>query len=283
MTVSSSAVRVHFARDTGFHNTLKHGAASHFEGFGRTRAGGAAMHAKTATILVWFVASYGLLLALGGTSWWLAAGLTVSLALATGAIGFSIMHDANHGAYARTVAANRAWALALDFIGASSYVWRFKHNTLHHAYANIDGLDADIDAGPFLRLAPSQPVRWFQRFQHVYAWPLYGVLAIKWWFLDDVVDLVRGRIGSAAFPRPKGRQLATLIAGKAVFLGWAVLVPGLVFRSAWIAPYFLLGAFVLGFVLSIVFQLAHTVPDAAFYAAAAGDRRMPISRRAIAC
>jgi linoleoyl-CoA desaturase len=275
MSDTSAAVRVRFARDTGFHAALKRGAAGYFEGSGRASSGGAAMHAKTAIILAWFGASYGVLLALGGTSGWLAAGLTLSLAFATAGIGFSIMHDANHGAYARRAAANRAWALTLDFIGASSHVWRFKHNTLHHTYANIDGLDADIDATPFLRLAPSQPLRAFQRFQHVYAWPLYGVLAFKWWFVDDALDLVRGRIGSAAFPRPGWWQLATVIAGKAVFLGWAVVVPYLVFRTAWVAPFFLAGAFVLGVVLSVVFQLAHTVPGAEFRAATAGVQRVP--------
>ena len=277
MTDTASTVRIRFARDTGFHAALKRAVALHFEGAGRSRSGGAAMHAKTAAILAWFAASYGLLLAFGGTAWWLAAGLTVSLALATAGIGFSIMHDANHGAYARTAAANRAWALALDFIGASSHVWRFKHNTLHHTYANIDGLDADIDAGPFLRLAPSQPRRWFHRFQHLYAWPLYGALTVKWWFVDDLLDLVRGRIGAAAFPRPQGRQLATVLAGKAVFVGWAILVPCLVFRSAWVPLAFLLGAYLLGFVISVVFQLAHTVPDAELHAALAGDRRMATS------
>jgi linoleoyl-CoA desaturase len=272
---SSPAARVRFPRDTGFHADLKRGAAAHFDRAGRPRSGGAAMHLKTATILAWFVASYALLLALGGTSGWVASALTVSVALATAGIGFSIMHDANHGAYGRTAAANRAWGLALDFIGASSHVWRFKHNTLHHTYANIDGMDADIDAGPFLRLAPTQPLRPFHRFQHLYAWPLYGILAIKWWFVDDLIDLARGRIGSVAFPRPTGRQLATVVAGKAVFVTWTLLVPWLVFRSAWIAPLFLLGSFVLGLVLSIVFQLAHAVPETELHAAFPGEQRMP--------
>lgn len=155
---------------------------------------------------------------------------------------------------------NRAWGLALDFVGASSYVWRFKHNVHHHTYANIDGMDSDIDAGPFLRFAPSQRLYAFHRYQHLYAWPLYVVLAVKWWFIDDVVDLVRGRIGQLAFPRPRGRELVAVLAGKAAFLCWAVVVPVLVFRSGWVAPLFLLGAWTLGVVLSTVFQLAIRCP-----------------------
>ena len=275
MTRTPVRPRVHFPRDGGFHAAVKRDVAAYFGTTRRDRWGGAAMLAKTATILAWFAGSYGLLLAWGGTSAWVAAALTVSLALATAGIGFSVMHDANHGAHARSAGANRAWGLALDLVGASSYVWRFKHNVDHHTYANVDGMDADIDAGPFLRLAPSQRHRAFHRLQHAYAWPLYGVLAMKWWFVDDFADVARGRIGRLPFPRPRGPELAAFLAGKAVFLGWAVVVPALVFRSGWVAPLFLLGASILGVVLAVVFQLAHAVPEAAFHAASSRDQRMP--------
>jgi linoleoyl-CoA desaturase len=269
--------RVRFARDGGFHATLKRRVDAYLDATGSTRSGGAAMYAKTGVILAWFVTSYAVLLAFGGTSPWLAAALTMSLALATAGIGFSVMHDANHGAYSRTPRINRMWGLALDFIGGSSYVWRFKHNVQHHTYANVDGMDADIDGEPFLRLASSQRLRAIHRWQHIYAWLLYGVLAVKWWFVDDFVDMVRGRIGQVPFPRPRGPELAACLAGKAVFVTWAVVIPAVVFRSAWVGPMFLLGAFTLGVVLSTVFQLAHSVPEAEFHAAVAGDQRMPTS------
>jgi linoleoyl-CoA desaturase len=274
MSVPPPPPRVRFPPDDGFRAALKRGVASYFEATRRTRWGGAAMHAKTAIILGWFAASYGLLLLWGATSPPLAVVLTISVALATAGIGFSVMHDANHGAYSRSPSVNRAWGLALDFVGASSYVWRFKHNVHHHTYTNIDGMDSDIDAGPFLRFAPSQRLYAFHRYQHLYAWLLYGVLAVKWWFIDDVVDLARGRIGQLALPRPRGRELAAVLAGKAAFLCWAVVVPVLVFRSGWVAPLFLFGAWTLGVVLSTVFQLAHTMPDAEVHAVTRGEKRM---------
>jgi linoleoyl-CoA desaturase len=268
--------RARFPKDDGFHAALKSGAADHFATGHRPRFGGRAMHVKTAVILTWFAGSYLLLLALGGTSAWLAAALAVSTALATAGIGFSIMHDANHGAYSRSPRVNRAFGFALDAVGASSYVWRFKHNVQHHTYSNVDGLDADIDAAPFLRLAPSQRLRAWHRWQHLYAWPLYGVLAVKWWFVDDAVDLLRGRIGLVNFPRPQGWELAGVLLGKAVFLSWSLVVPLVLFRSGWVAPLYLLGAFTLGVVLSVVFQLAHAVDETTFHAAEPGaERRLP--------
>jgi linoleoyl-CoA desaturase len=271
--MTPAALRVRFPRDDGFRADLEARVAGYFARTGRSPFGGRALRVKTAAIFAWFAASYGPLLAFGGDSAWLAVGLTLSLALATAGIGFSVMHDANHGAYSPSPAVNRAMGLTLDFIGASSYVWRFKHNVQHHTYANVDGMDADVDSTPFLRLAPSQPVRRHHRWQHLYAWFLYGVLALKWWLVDDALDLARGRIGPHPYARPGRREVALAIAGKAIFLGWAVVVPALVYRSAWVLLYFGLGATALGLVLSTVFQLAHLVPEARFHAATRGEAR----------
>jgi linoleoyl-CoA desaturase len=273
--MATAALQVRFPRDDGFRADLKGRAAAYFERTSKPPQGGLAMHLKTAAILAWFAASYGLLLAVGGASAGLAAGLTISLALATAGIGFSVMHDANHGAYSRSARVNRGVGFALDFIGASSYVWRFKHNVQHHTFANVPGLDADIDAEPFLRLSHAQRRRALHRFQAGYAWPLYGVLSLKWWLVDDAVDLVRGTIGGHPFPRPRGFELAAVVAGKAAFLGWAVLVPVLVYRSPWPVAWFVFGSLVLGVVMAVVFQLAHSVSDAQFHGAPGGDGRLP--------
>ena len=263
--MSRNPPRVRFPRDEGFHATVKRRAGAHLEATGRARWGAGAMHAKTATILGWFAASYAALLLWGGSSAWLAAALTLSLALAMAGIGFSVMHDANHGAYSRSARVNWWWGLALDFVGASSYVWRFRHNVLHHTYPNIDGMDVAIDPGALLRFAPTQRLRAFHRWQHVYAWPLYGLIAIKWWFVDDVVDVVRGRIGEFRLARPRGRELVAFACGKAIFVAWSIAIPALVHRSGWVALPFLTAGVTLGVVLSIFFQLAHVVPEVAFH------------------
>ena len=67
------------------------------------------------------------------------------LSVAVVAAGTSIMHDANHGAFSRSNRSNRLVAYSADLLGASSWVWRFKHNTLHHTGTNVAGIDADID------------------------------------------------------------------------------------------------------------------------------------------
>lgn len=125
------------------------------------------------------------------------------------------------------------------------------------------GLDADGDAGAFLRLAATQPRRWAHRWQWLYAWPLYGLFALKWWLADDWKELASGRVGGHPYQRPRGWDLALLVAGKAAFYGWSIALP-LALHPTWAAVgLWLLASATAGVVLSGVFQLAHCVPDAA--------------------
>jgi linoleoyl-CoA desaturase len=168
------------------------------------------------------------------------------------------MHDANHGASAKRPGWNRALSFSADLIGGSSAVWRHKHNVLHHGFTNVEGLDADLDAGGLLRLAPGQPRRRLHRYQHLYAWALY------------LRDVAAGRVGGQPFPRPRGLDLAALLLGKALFLGWAVLLPVALHPTWWLVPLALLAVGTLGLALATVFQLAHAVGEAAFVAPGAG-------------
>jgi linoleoyl-CoA desaturase len=221
------------------------------------------MYLKTAAILGWFIASY-VLLVFVAANWWQGVLLSFSLALAMAGIGFAIQHDANHGAYSKLKAINRLLGLTLDMLGGSSYVWHWKHNVSHHTYPNLHGVDDDLDILPWGRLAPNQPRRRIYSIQHYYLWPLYGFLLPKWHFVDDIKNLTQARVGGKSFPRPRGWRLAEVIGGKALFFGWAFLVP-MLFHPWWQVLLFYAGtaAFV-GISLSIVFQLAHCVENAEF-------------------
>ena len=69
--------------------------------------------------------------------------------------------------------------MTLDLIGASSYVWHWKHAIYHHNYVNIVGYDPDMDLGRYARFTPHQKRRWFHRWQHLYMWALYAFLVTE--------------------------------------------------------------------------------------------------------
>jgi len=252
-----------FESDTGFYKELKRRVDQYFETTGLRRRDSPRMYLKTGVILAWFGASYALLVFAAAT-WWQGVLAAVSLALSIAGIGFAIQHDANHGSYSSKESINRLLGITLDLLGASSYVWKWKHNIFHHTYTNLSGADEDINI-PFLaRLAPVQPHHGFHRVQQFYLWLLYGFLLAKWQFVDDFKNVAQGRIAANRIPRPRRWALVELIAGKVAFLGWAFLVP-LFFHPWWVVLLFY-GAtsFFVAVVLSTVFQIAHCAAHASF-------------------
>jgi linoleoyl-CoA desaturase len=221
------------------------------------------MYVKTATLLISFFGIYTVLVFFA-QAWWQVIPLCIVLGIITAGIGFSIQHDGAHHAYSNSLWVNKLMAASLDLIGASSYIWHWKHDVLHHTYTNIAGHDMDLEVGLFGRLSPSHPQLSFHRWQHYYLWLLYGFLGIKWHFYDDFYCLVTGKIGDRPYPRPKGKNLAMLFFGKFVFGAIAFIAPSY-FHPLWqVLLSYTLVAMTLGIVLSVVFQLAHVVEEADF-------------------
>ncbi len=265
--------RIKFGKSGNFQNELKRRVDEFLLRTGRRPRDCWQMYLKSAILLSTYAATYGLLVFVAQT-WWQALPLAVLLGLTTAAIGFNIQHDAGHQAYSSRPWINKLMAMTLDFIGGSSYIWHWKHAVFHHTYVNITGHDADIELGVLGRLSPHQKHYALHRWQHIYLWPLYGLLAIQWHFQSDFYEVIIGRIGRHRFPRPKGWDLVTFLAGKAVFATVAFVIP-LMFHSIWIVlAYYALVAVVLGITMSIIFQLAHAVEEAEFPLPRAGTDRI---------
>ena len=225
------------------------------------------LHRKAVVVVGWYALSYVALLLAG--SWFTGVLACLSMALAMVSVGFNIQHDANHNAFfdtggrRRLTRANRIAGLSLNAIGGSSKRWIDGHVHLHHSAPNVVGTDYDIVV-PFARMAPQQESRPYHAYQHVYVWFLYGFTALGI-VVGDIVNAVQeafagGRKGKA----PSARDQAGMAVSKGLFLAVMVGVP-LLFHPGWIV---LLGSlfvmFVAGFLLGIVFQLAHVVEETEF-------------------
>ncbi|MFO0580230.1 MAG: acyl-CoA desaturase [Polyangia bacterium] len=256
-------IKIRFPGSSDFFSTLKSRVAAYFEQAQVSSRDSPRMYAKTAVILGWLLASYLGLLLWADTAWQVVL-LSISGGLAMAGLGFSVQHDGGHGGYSSRSGINRVMALTLDLIGASSYVWHFKHNIVHHTYTNIAHVDADTDVGFFARLTPNHPRRSFHRYQHLYIWFLYMMLPFKWIFFDDYRDLVTGRIGTQRFPRPSRWGLAGILGMKALYLLWALVIPLCLRPAKGVALAYVVSALTLGLTLSVVFQLAHCLERAEF-------------------
>ena len=222
----------------------------------------ARLHRQAAFTVALFATSYYVLV-ISSVAWWGRIAAAGVLALSVVAVGTGIMHDANHGSFSRHRWINSTLAWTSDLLGASSALWRIQHNVLHHGNTNVVGFDADLELAPWARLAPSQPWRERFRFQHIYIWPLYGFLAIKNLLVSDVLSLRHGRIGEQPLrARPGARQIVSIVAGKLAHLGWAVVLPLMFNPWQSVVIFYLCCSWVVGFMLAMIFQLAHCVDNA---------------------
>lgn len=236
---------------------------AHLRSTGRRERGCPEMYVKTAVIFAAFASLYGLLVFVA-SAWWFALPLALALALTMVAIGFNVMHDANHDAYSDRRWINQAMAMSLDLVGGSSYFWRWKHNVFHHTFVNVIRYDTDINLAGLGRLTPHHPRAWIHRWQHLYVWFLYGAMVIKWQVYDDFRLAFTRQMGEHRFPRPQGSQWLVFFGGKLVFMSLAFAIP-LTLHEPWevIAAY-AVTTIVMGVVLGVVFQLAHCVEHADF-------------------
>ena len=235
----------------------------YFEEHDLAKRGHPGMWVKAGVILAWFAVSY-VVLVFVPVPWFGKLAAALSLGLAAAGVGFNIMHDGGHGSFSNSLIANRWLFRTLDLLGGSSYLWSHKHNRAHHTYPNVEGHDGDIDAGGAIRLTLNQRHRFHHRFQHVYAWFVYGLLVPKWVFIDDFALLLRGRIGVTKVAPPQGQELVVFAIGKVAALGLALGLPLFLHPPLYVLAFYALAAMTTGVTLSVVFQLAHVVPGTQF-------------------
>src|SRR5438045_9785120 len=89
---------VKFARSDEFLQKLKKRVDAYFVETGKKPRDCGQMYFKTATIVIWFVGTY-ILLMFAVSTWWLVVPLALLMGLAMAAVGFNIQHDGGHRAY----------------------------------------------------------------------------------------------------------------------------------------------------------------------------------------
>lgn len=182
-------------------------------------------------------------------------------------VGMTIMHDAIHGAYSSKNYINKLLGFTLNLVGGSRHNWHLQHNILHHTYTNITHMDDDIADKTVLRFSPHTALRWYHKFQPVYAFFFYGLLTLYWVTLKDFVQFIQYTRDGV---NPKsGVQNVLLLAGIITmkvlyFTVFLVLPVWLGIPFVYVISGFLLMHFIAGIILTTVFQLAHSVDETQF-------------------
>jgi linoleoyl-CoA desaturase len=194
-------------------------------------------------------------------------GLAIGLGMFLAFIGFNVTHDAIHGSLSDNPVVNQIFSLVFNVIGANAYVWSITHNVVHHTYTNIPGHDEDIEVAPGLvRLSPTDELKPIHRFQHFYAFALYGLASLSWVFRKDYVKFFKDKIGHYDNSNRPAKEVFNLFFFKAVYYTVFIVLPLVFLNIAWWQ--FIIGFVAMhmaeGIVLGLVFQLAHVVEGTAF-------------------
>lgn len=256
---------------TAFARQLDERVDQYFASSGKSRRDVPWMYLKTAIMFAWLAAAY-LVLMFVVTTPWQAVLAAIALGLAMAGVGFNIQHDGGHGGYSERPWVNKVMALSLDLLGGTAYFWHYKHNVAHHTHPNVNGHDDDINMGVLGRVSPHQ--KWYpaHRFQHIYLWAVYSLLALEWQLTGEFRNLIsKRRIGSTRVPFPRGKELVLFWVGKAVFFGLAFGWPLTRHSVPHVLGVYVISAATLGLVLATVFQLAHCSDQAQFRMPVAGS------------
>jgi linoleoyl-CoA desaturase len=255
-------------KDAEFVKELKLRVNNYFKEKGITRFANPAMVVKTIMMFSILLIPYSLLVFGVVTNIWIAMLCWMGIGLGVAGIGMSVMHDANHGAYSKHKFVNKFLGRTIDLVGGNATNWKIQHNLLHHTFTNLNEIDGDIDAGALMRFNKDQKRYGFHRFQHIYAWALYGVMTIQWMTYKDFFQMLRFRKENLdkSVKRTFWKEYSIMVFAKMFYYTYMVVIPLIVLPFAWwqIILGIVLMQFTSGFTLATTFQLAHVMPSTVF-------------------
>lgn len=252
-------------KQNSFAQSLKTKVDQYFSEKQIKKTGNLELYLKTAILIPAALLIYVLLLTVnipGGLQLLLAGLLGAILA----SIGFNVMHDACHGSYSQRKWVNEVLGLSLNALGGNAFIWKFKHNILHHTYTNVDGMDDDIAKSPLMRQCRSQKWVPAHRYQHIYVVLVYAISSFAWVFIMDFNKYLKQKVYTTPLQKMSLQDHVIFWLSKVLYLIFYVAIP--VYLVGW-GPWalgFTAMHLVMGLTLALVFQLAHVVEHTEFEA-----------------
>ncbi len=244
--------------------TLRKNVNDYFKQNNLSQKANVAMVVKTIALISMYIVPYILILVIPMSSW-IALGLSIIMGIGIAGVGMGVMHDACHGAYSKKNWVNNVLGGSIYLLGSNMLNWKIQHNVLHHTYTNISGLDEDINTKGPIRLAEQAPLRWYHKYQFLYAFAFYGLMTITM-LTNDFTRLFQ--YNKAGLVKSQNKDVTSeyikMLLRKVVYL---IVILGL---PLWLTDFtwyqILIGFFVMHWVasiiLSFVFQMAHVVEGA---------------------
>ncbi|MFM7021390.1 MAG: fatty acid desaturase family protein [Flavobacteriales bacterium] len=191
---------------------------------------------------------------------------------------FNISHDAAHGVAVKSKFWNKIlFQLSFNLQGNNAYVWGKNHNESHHLYTNIEESDIDVLNNPLFRMTENQPIKWFHRYQYLYAIVLYLLYSINWFLFRDTLLLFNFSSRTIKINIPK-KEAIKLVFFKLLYLNFMIGTPMLFLDFSWqiILLAFILNHFMVSLIFVAVLGVSH-LSDFVDHPLPDGDGNLPMS------
>ena len=249
-----------------FSKALKTRVNEYFKQNKIDRFGNFNMFFKSMVMLSSYFIPFGLIVSGTITNTWAVIGLWSFMGFGMAGIGLSIMHDGNHGAFSRNKIINRFMGMTINFVGGSAKLWQLQHNVLHHTFTNVEGIDEDIDGPPFLRFSPNSEHLPIHKHQHKFFIFAYGLMTFGWVMWKDYLQAFRFKKNGLIKDKEFKKEFFFIVFWKAFYFAYVLIIPLVVFKLPLVTT--LIGWFLMHYVcsiiLSLIFQLAHVMPETNF-------------------
>ncbi len=196
---------------------------------------------------------------------WLQLILVMIIGVGMAGVGMNVMHDSNHGSFSSKKWVNKLMGSSIYLLAGNVFNWKVQHNILHHTFTNIKDHDEDMDAGRIIRF--SKHAKWMKihKIQKYYSILLYGLLTINWAITTDFKQLhryLKRKLHPGKEANPV-KEWTKLVIAKIVYYSLWLILPLAVMDVAWwkVLIGFFVMHYVAGMILSLIFQLAHIVPN----------------------
>ncbi|MFN2457810.1 MAG: fatty acid desaturase [Chitinophagaceae bacterium] len=245
-----------------FYQSVKKTVEEYFTSNKLKKTGNWKLYSKAAILFPLSIGIY-LFLLLADYSVFTGIALSFVFGLVLVSIAFNVMHDACHGSFSSKKWVNELMSYTMNALGSNAFIWKIKHNIIHHTYTNVDGIDDDIAKSPLLRHCPTQKWAPAHRYQHLYMFFLYSISTIAWVFAGDFIKYFSKKIVVTTM-KLDAKEHFIFWVSKLLYVVFYIILPViLVGWNAWLVSYLIVNI-TIGLTLSLVFQLAHVVEKTEF-------------------
>jgi len=260
-------------KSKAFYNALKLNVDKYFQTNNIKPTGNWELYTKTLVLIPTAACLYILLLTVSMPVL-LSLSLCALLGFVLASIGFNVMHDACHGSYSSKKWLNELMGLSLNALGGNAFIWKFKHNIVHHTYTNVDGVDDDIAKSPLMRQCTSQKWVPAHRYQHIYVVLVYAISSFAWVAMMDFNKYFQQKIFTTPLQKMSVKEHVIFWASKVLYAVFYVAIPvHFVGWGAWAIGFGCMQV-TMGLTLALIFQLAHVVEHVEFEAAAGMEHKL---------